>query len=288
MEKDLFQKVEGLDVIELEELKEENERVKIIPTSFGFIQKHKGLRPGCIHTLLGGTGLGKTTFVRSLIHEHIKAGVNVGYYMTEESEEDLRTLYSYKQDLRQDDFNRLRVLEERKVERDRNDYLGWIDDLRLWIIQNSMQVVFLDNLTTSEFYDGRIDNANNIINRLIDLIKETNVALFVVAHTGKNVIHTKIYTTEDLRGHNALALKSHYFYVIHRVRHEFPPDLQISNKEYNFDRCYVVVKKSRNHPYETSKAYCLKFDIGTLEYHGTDEPDDIDVLKELLKEKRKK
>jgi KaiC/GvpD/RAD55 family RecA-like ATPase len=287
MSDELFQQVTGLDVVELDGFKQANDTVQLIETTFGFIAKHKGLRLGCSHVLLGQTGKGKTTLVRSLIHQHISAGINVGYYMTEESTEDLQTQYAYRQNVSQKDFNFLKTKEERSILIPREDYMAWIEELRQWVKANSLKVLFFDNITTSEFYDGRIDESNKIVNALMDLAKELQFALFLVAHTGKRVIHSKIYTTDDMRGHAAPGLKAHYFYVFHRVRVEYPSDLYIENKDRVFERSFIVVQKSRNHPVELGKVYRLEYDPCSYEY-SKDEAEDYDLLVDLLKDKRKK
>ena len=59
---------------------------KIYPYPYPSITRATyGRRPGCVDMLTSGSGMGKSTFVREMIHYDISAGHNVGAIMLEES-----------------------------------------------------------------------------------------------------------------------------------------------------------------------------------------------------------
>jgi KaiC/GvpD/RAD55 family RecA-like ATPase len=76
----------NLDTSNLEELLENNNKTFFSHSRFKFIEKHKGLRPGLMHVLLGTTGSGKTTLSRSILSDICKRD-KVLFYSTEETKD---------------------------------------------------------------------------------------------------------------------------------------------------------------------------------------------------------
>jgi len=119
------------------------------------------------------------------------------------------------------------------------------------IVESGAKVVFIDNLSTSEFYSDEIGPSGQSRSAvfLSKVTKQLDVAIVFVIHTSKNITdnHHTLITKENCRGLQKIVILSEYFYI-----------LQVFTAD---NQTFVILKidKHRHHNIN-KKFYLLAFD----------------------------
>jgi hypothetical protein len=271
----------GFDPEELEKRKLEKNSFKLPQTGLRFVDDHFGPRPGCIHALMGSTGRGKSTLLQSLILEWGKR-CNILLYLTEESVDRIESKLFEKEAGASYLTTRLHIAHERDVLKkvsafSHRDFLLQIEDR---IKETEAKILIIDNLTTSEFYEGKFQSIMAIISGLRDLAEKYSLPVFVICHTKKGVNETTkgLMLPDDVRGSAMLANMADYFYTFYRVR---------STSEFGQVRegAFIYVNKSRDHDNQDS-FYRLEYNINSKRYIK-DELVNFNTFKDFMRERDK-
>lgn len=269
----------GFDAGELEERAKEAKEFFLPETGLSFIDDHFGPRPGCLHTLLGSTGRGKSTLVQSLIMGWgTKAKILL--YLTEESLERLEAKLALKDDDVTYLTPKLHVLHENDLMRTihANLFSEFLKFLKEKLVKTEAKILIIDNITTSQFYEGKFQNVNPILAGLRKIAQDLNIAVFLVCHTKKGISEaTKgLISPDDVRGSAQLAMTSDYFYTFYRIR----KTMEFSQP---IDSAFIYVSKSRDHDNQDN-LYKLTYDPLRKRYIK-DNLSSFTIFKSFMKER---
>jgi energy-coupling factor transporter ATP-binding protein EcfA2 len=217
----------------------------IYPSRFAFLNEHLGIRPGCLHGLLGTTGSGKSSLLRSIISdtaEHSKVLV----WLSEEQVDDYQL--GIIQTNKNVNLSNLLFFEETGLGQAEYESVDeTIDCFCENAIKAQVDVIFLDNLTTSFMYSDNwgVRGQGKVIERLHDFTIETGIPIFFAIHTRKDVgaNSRKEIVGEDIRGNNQAFQKTQYFYVLQRF----------STK--GGYQTFISIKKNRHHTINQNTFY---------------------------------
>lgn len=218
-----------------------------IPSRYEFLKAHNGIRPNCLHGMIGTTGCGKSTLLKCIIAEtaqHKKVLV----WLSEENVVEYQELINY---LDKTCLKNILFIEEKEIPQEyketQQQFLEYFEQM---VDESGCDVVFIDNVTSSAFYNQRFGflGQNRTAEYFMHFVKR-KCSLFYVAHTSSNVTdnYNKIITPEDIRGSKELPVVTEYFYTIQKFT--------TNDKIYNILR----VAKYRHH--ENARGYyALKFE----------------------------
>lgn len=220
-------------------------------SKFAFLNEHNGIRPSALSILLGTSGGGKSTLIKSIIADTCKDHEVIVWL----SEED-KAQYSI--DIMRVDPNakleNIFYFEERKYREQIKNIRGSkeaVNALFDMILAQRVGIVFFDNLTTSSFYDGKKPDVQaDILGGLRDKAIENNIALFCAAHVGKMADGlTKMIRQDDIQGSSSSTKTAQFFYILHMI--------DVGDKR----QAYIELKKHRGFNPQC-KFFKLKFDNG--------------------------
>ena len=252
-------------------------KTRHFPTSVKLFSNHNGLRRNKIHTLIAPTGVGKSTFVRTMIIDFIEHNpdMKVLLWLTEETKEDFEEAFAAgvsKKVL--DNMECLSVISEQSMdmtETDKDVY-RYVDEI---VDYYSYDLVILDNITTSKLYLGSKGEGQEYAAGWLKNLCKKDLALFVVAHAGGSVQEnsSKLLDENDIRGNKSLPNLSEFLYILQ--------PFYVGNRLFQF----LVTKKHRNQDIG-SKYIGVKYDKET----GTFKESafvTFENLKEIFKQRNK-
>lgn len=239
---------------------------ELAATRFKFINEHYGLKRGLRHVLLGTQGTGKSTLARSILLDLCKQH-RVLLYSSEETQDQLASMFALR-GVVDSDLKNLRVVHEKQIlERCNGDVHNqtlWEQSLRLKIFNSRADVLFFDNITTSEFYDClEPEKQKSLLLKLQRTIERFNIPVFMVAHTRTGVKDDQqaLISGDDVRGYRGLTNKAEFVYVYQRF--------MIPGGSHGADVSMglVIVRKGRGLS-NINSVYALDFDFDRREYFG--------------------
>lgn len=239
-------------------------------SNYKFLQEHNGLRPGCLHVVMGTTGSGKTTVTRALIAEYLKLNPETVYnWLSEESVDEFNQgLMPY--DLSND--QKSQCLIESELDHLPNSADEFLEAAEM----TGAKLLVIDNLTTSQFYmDRRIQEQSNLITKIKGWAMRTNTAVLVVVHTRKDVVDNmgRMITENDVRGCASIVNMAHFFYVMQRFQVR--------------DAYYQTLRIAKARGFHLNKQlFVLNYDPETIGYFG-DRAIDFEGFKKIFKERNK-
>jgi len=191
-------------------------------TGFYCFDDHAGFRKGSIDLIMGTEGKGKSTFVRS-VQLNIAKHHQILVYSSEENKKDTETMM-YLRDADMSTASNIHFCEEDEVLdlcKSTSNFDEWRRVITVKLMNAGAEILFIDNITTSEFYVGS-DYKNQIafINALKKLKKELNIAIIVVAHAKKGTRDSQknLIEASDVMGPATLANTAEYVHVFHLIR----------------------------------------------------------------------
>lgn len=230
------------------------ESFKIPRTGFSFLDDHYGLRPGMVHMLAAGTGVGKSTLVRSLVANILATGTRILFLSTEEYQEELHYNFvkaNIMPDHMKDFFfvHESQLLEDVRDRPTQADLLYYFDQIKLAIGESFPKVFIIDNITASPLYK-EITLTNKFMLVLKRIAKEFGIAILAVSHLKDGIRSTTLDSdAQDMKGGKDAGIRAEYFYTYRLLK---MPDG-------NFES-YVEVTKAR---------FSQPFAIYRLTYSGT-------------------
>lgn len=231
-------------------------------SKFKFIRDLNGLCQGHNHLLISGTGKGKTTLIRSIAHD-LSRDNKILYFSTEETIED----WEYYVATSEDDYSKVEFLREKdlfKLMDLKNDsitsFQKLVDQLAIIIGNNSIDVLFLDNLTTSLFYDSKNPSQQNEIFRYLkNMIELLKIPMITVAHAsaGSQTSGTKLLNSQDIRNSKQVSNQAEVLWCFHNEI------LNLSGDDVFFPFIYAEKDRVGN---SSQSIYVLDFDDNLRKY----------------------
>ena len=214
---------------------------------YEFLKSHNGIRPNCLHGMIGTTGSGKSTLLKCIITE-AAAGKNVLVWLSEESVSEYQELIQF---LDKSVLQNIGFVEEKKISQEyKADQEKFFLYFELMCEESGCDVVFIDNITSSAFYNMRygLHGQGRTAEYLMNFVKD-KCAVFYVAHTETGVTdnYNKVVAPENMRGSKELAIVTEYMYIIQKFT--------TNEKIYNVLR----VAKYRHHK-EAAGWFALRFE----------------------------
>lgn len=219
-----------------------------IHSRYEFLSRHNGIRPGCLHGLIGGTGSGKSSLIKCIIAE-AAVRKKVLIWLSEETIKEYQVLINF---IDKSVLRNILFVEEKDIDAQyKLSQENFFEYFSQMVEESGSSFVFIDNVTTSAFYNQRfgIGGQNKSAEFLRDFTKRTNTAIFYVAHTQSNITdnYGKVINAEDIRGSKELPLNTEYLYTLHKFTQ--------NDKQYNI----IKVAKYRHHK-EAAGFYALTFE----------------------------
>jgi len=189
---------------------------KDINSMFGFLNSHNGFRKGKTHILLGSSGGGKTSVVRSIIKDFLiqnKGEMTCGIYLSEENVEEFQTEFS-RIDINRNLLKSLEIFSE--IDKPLSEE-GLKDKIENYFSINKPDFFIFDNITTSALYLDRKSTIQADFVRWLKIIaKKFEVALLLVAHTGADIVDNcnRMIQMNDIRGSKNIVNFAEFFYIL--------------------------------------------------------------------------
>lgn len=201
-----------------------------INTDIGFLNQHKGLRPGKLHLFIGKSGGGKSTIFKTVFCDFMTANPNMkaGVWYTEEDEEDFLAQFvelpNYPTLLKASQNKRLQYYSE--IDHYKSHYDEALTNKqmiqKIEEIMNVVDVFFFDNLTTAEAYSsGTSIKGQEVFSKTLKaLSKKTNTCLVLLAHTGGQYddFSNRKMSQNDIRGPKSVVNLAEYIYLIEGMK----------------------------------------------------------------------
>jgi len=252
---------------EASQYKKDNQTVEI-ESNLGFIRAINGFRRGSLHLVIGTTGGGKSTLVRTILSDFLKNKKNssfgMGLWLSEESIE------SYKKQLAvsmtdTEDLKRTEAFSELDLSEDDEP-----DVFFEWARAVKPELLIFDNVTTSRFYaDQTPKHQLGFVSKIKKLAQETNSAVVLIAHTDSKTKDGggRLIQVEDIRGSRSVSNLVEFAFVMQKV--------EIGNTIYNM----VNISKYRSQSPE-ERLFQLKYSKEKRAFTG-DVPVDFKKFKEI-------
>jgi KaiC/GvpD/RAD55 family RecA-like ATPase len=196
----------------------------------GFLNAHNGLRKGCLHLILGTTGGGKSTLIRTLLRDAIFNPANDMQTNLLLSEETVR---AYKAQIAyglpsHDRLLSTACLSELEMKGVRNKK----NHIEEWLRFYQPELFFYDNVTTAEPYNDKTAREQAAyITWLKELTSELGMATVLVAHTDANATDSmgRLINVNDIRGSKTICNLVEFAYILQRfeIDQEYYPTLRV-------------------------------------------------------------
>jgi KaiC/GvpD/RAD55 family RecA-like ATPase len=250
-------------------------RVRHFMTKIKLFMNHNGLRRNKVHLLIAPTGVGKSTFVRTLTIDFIENNpdMKVLLWLTEETQEDFEDEFSYGlTDKVIEASENLHVVSEQSLGEDdtKEDVRKNIEEI---IEYENYDLVILDNLTTSKLYTGVTATDQEKAALWLKGLCKRDLALFVIAHAGAGAYDGKLIDETDIRGNKTLPNLVEFLYILQ--------PFHLGNRLFQF----LITKKHRGQPIH-SKYIGIKYDKETNTFKESDYVD-FNSLKEIFNKRNK-
>lgn len=191
-------------------------------TKLGFLNSHNGLRKGCLHLILGTTGGGKSTLIRTLLRDAIfnpKNDMQTNLLLSEE------TVKAYKAQVAfgmpsHDRLLSTAVLSELEMKGNLQKKKKTIEE---WLRFYQPELFVYDNVTTSIGYNDRqAREQGEYILWLKELTTELEMATVLVAHTDANANDSmgRLININDIRGSKTIGNLVEFAYILQRFEIE--------------------------------------------------------------------
>lgn len=209
---------------------------------FNFLREVNGIRPSCTHCLLGLASAGKSTLMKAIVADTIKEKCKVLVWLSEEEVAPYSKgiIEAYVGAGLQDNKNKIfwfeESLHENEIDENSKTWTQAVNYIIDKIVLSGCNVVFFDNITTSDLY-GKFSPQNqaDIIKRIRSFCSRSNVAFFFLAHTSKNVNSSipRLLTSEDVQGSSGVSKNTELFFILQTF--------DIGNRRFSF----INITKSR-------------------------------------------
>lgn len=252
------------------EISEEEKKERILKrkefelpqTRFNFINDHFGFRKGKVHTLISPSGSGKSTLTRSLLLD-AATKIKACLYSTEEDFNDTTTMISMR-NYSNDVLKNITFIHEGTDIAKKINLDEWIRILEVNILNSKSEILFFDNLTTSDFYEPKKpDEQALVFSELRSLSARLNIPIFIIAHTASTVKDDQqgLIRAEDVWGSKSPARKSQFLYIYQRL-------IGKASQTGETTPSYGIIRVVKARGYDTHEIYLLNYKHENSEYFG--------------------
>lgn len=233
---------------------------KSFATRFKCFESHGGIRKKELSTIIAPYGMGKSTLVRTIVSEIIKQHKRVYLFLSEESPEfyklPIYSAFEYGFRYTSTDpniFLENLFLESQLEMQSKEKSLGYfLNNLEQIILTYDVELIILDNITTSFLGRGSVNQQAETAEKLKELASKYGVAIVAVVHTAKGTNpYQTILTGEDVRGNATITNIGSYNYVL------------TTYFRLNIPRAFLSVDKARYHPQANKRVYELIYNHNT-------------------------
>jgi predicted ATP-dependent serine protease len=227
---------------------------------FDFLNDHFGLKPKCVHVLIGTSGTGKSTLARSVMVDTAMT-CPVTIYSSEESKEIFSSSLHERKCGKEivENFNFIHETDLLEL-LDCEDIENFKSVIKSSIIETNSKAFFMDNLTTSSFYEGMTPkHQSKFFKGLQEVANELNIPVFVIAHTRSGVKDSQqeLIALDDIRGSKSVTNKADFVYCYQRF------SVTLGDE----DKLVPTVRILKARYGKTSQfIYCPKYDKWTNSY----------------------
>lgn len=183
------------------------------------LRQQNGWRAGKLHTVIGPTGAGKSTFVRSLLLDFVLT--NPEHFamvaLSEETSEDFMVDFN-RIPFKNDEPDRVLVLSEQ--DQNFKSFSEYAKHIELQISEVGIDLLVVDNLTTSEFYAEKKSDQQIIIAKFWkSLAQRMDIPVILIAHTSAEVTenYKALIVPEHIRGSKNVVNLSEFVYVLQPI-----------------------------------------------------------------------
>lgn len=221
--------------------------ITIFKSRYDFLGAHKGIRPNCLHGLMGTMGSGKSTLFKCIIVEAAKHK-KILVWLSEETVIEYQDLISY---LDKSVLENIVFIEEKELPQNiRENQTKFFAYFEQMTEQSECELVFIDNVTTSVFYNMSfgLTGQGRTASFLTNFVKN-RCSVFYACHTETGIQdnHNKVVAPENMRGSKELAIMTEYFYIMQKFTTN--------------DKIYVVLRVAKfRHHKEAAGWYALTFE----------------------------
>ena len=177
---------------------------------------HNGIRRGKMHLFIAPTGVGKSTFVRTMVVDFIKNNPKkkMLIWLTEESREDFMEEVANCLPAHEKIKDIVQVITEQHLDED-SDSKKTKKDIEEIVSHFEYDLLVVDNITTSYLYETSPTEQGKVARWLKSLCKN-DVAVFVIAHTGGQIQESsnKLLDENDIRGSKILCNLTEFLYIL--------------------------------------------------------------------------
>ena len=199
-------------------------------SSLGFLNSHNGLRRGSLHLILGTTGGGKSTLVRTLLRDLIfnpKNDLQIAVWLSEETVKDYKRQVAYGMPSH-DRLLSTNAYSELDSSGRHDKKLAFFE----WLEFYKPDVLLLDNITTSSMYnDKSAAEQGAFASKLKELTTKLNMATVIIAHTDAKATDSmgRLININDIRGSKTLGNLVEFAYILQRfeINESFYPTIRI-------------------------------------------------------------
>jgi|GEM_PF-2086269 len=192
----------------------------VFPSNFAFLRSHNGYRNRCLHIVLGVAHGGKSTLVRTMLIdllENIGEEKNIGLVLSEETRGEFLTEFYHSGYENEEKVTRFHILSELDMNSDRVNQDNFLDFVDFWATEKSLDILFIDNITTSMFYmDTSVRTQANMATKLKKIAANQGIPVVLVAHTGANVTenYSGFIEMNDIRGSKTINNLAQFYYIM--------------------------------------------------------------------------
>lgn len=195
---------------------------KVFKTKFKFLKAHGGLRAGNIHLLLGRAGKGKSTLIQSLIVENSLNGYKTLIYLSETKKTDFKdAIEPALRDKSSSEEEYLKLLDS-IICIDKSDltpdgqhsYKFWVRDLFKITNDNKVDIIYIDNFSTSPFSDSAPEIQSNFVQDLNRTAQIKEIPIFAAIHQSKSIAHEKELHESDIRSNSCFINIPSFIYAL--------------------------------------------------------------------------
>jgi len=256
-------------------------KIRQFLTGMKLFTNHNGLRRNKMHLLIAPTGVGKSTFVRTMIIDFIEHNpeMKVLLWLTEETREDFEDEFSFGiSEKVMNNSDNLKIISEQSMGMNENseDVYKYVNEI---VDYYNYDLVIVDNLTTSKLYLGATPKEQEKAAGWLKSLCKKDLALFVIAHAGGAVQENsnKLLDENDIRGNKTLPNLVEFLYILQ--------PFYVGNRLFQF----LITKKHRGQPIH-SKYIGVKYDKESSTFKesafvGFDELQNVFRLRNKLSEK---